>query len=94
MRAFAAKTEIVTTTGQHIRYVPAAMAAAMVSSGHAAIHNGNGKVKAIRLTQPATTHGRMIGPASDGWMTPKFTRRVRSDDHRLVWWEHHPRATY
>ena len=31
------------------------------SSGHAAIHNGNGKVKAIRLTQPATTHGHMIG---------------------------------
>ena len=39
MRVYAAKTEVVTTTGQHIRYVPAAMAASMVSAGHAAIHS-------------------------------------------------------
>jgi hypothetical protein len=94
MRVYAAKVELQGGNGAHLRYIPGQLAASMVSSGHAAIARQNGRVKAVKLLTTATTHLHRIGEPSDGWMTPPFTRRVRSDDHRLVWWEHHPRATY
>ena len=55
------------------------MAAAMVAAGHAVVENANGEVKSVRLIETAAARARMIGPPSGGWMTPKFTRRVRSD---------------
>jgi hypothetical protein len=69
------------------------MAKAMVNAGSAEIANENGKVKSIRLIATATSFARRIGeptPASLGGV--RFTRRVRSDDHALWWWEHHPRC--
>jgi hypothetical protein len=65
----------------------------MVAAGRAEVANANGRVKSIRSTQPAVSLVRRRGeptPASLGGV--RFTGRVRSDDHALVWWEHHPRG--
>ena len=78
-----------------MRYLPAPLAKAMVDAGSAEVANSNGRVKSIRLLETAATHLHRIGEPSDGRATGvRFTRRVRSDDHALVWWEHHPRCTY
>jgi hypothetical protein len=55
--------------------------------------NSNGKARSIRLLETARTHLQRVGPPGDGAATGvRFTRRVRSDDHALVWWEFHPHS--
>jgi hypothetical protein len=68
----------------------------MISAETAEISNANGKVRSIRLVKTATAHAARIGEATTPTGPPsvRFARRVRSDDHALVWWEHHPRSTY
>jgi len=95
LRGYAVKIELVTASGDHIRYIAGPMAKAMVASGAATIHNSNGRVKSIKLAQPAASFARRIGEASPPSISsPRFVRRVRSDDHALWWYEHHPRCTY
>jgi hypothetical protein len=44
--------------------------------------------------QPASSFAQRIGePSGNGLGGVGFTRRVRSDNHAVWWWEHHPRAT-
>jgi hypothetical protein len=65
----------------------------MCAAGHAEIAHQNGRVRSVRLVTAATSHARMIGPpTATGLGGVRFTRRVRSDDHAFVWWEHHPRS--
>ena len=91
--ALLVKAELLTSSGEHIRYLPGPMAKAMVDAGSAEIAHQNGRVKSIRLVKAASSHAQLIGPPSDGRATGvRFTRRVRSDDHALMWWEHHPRS--
>jgi hypothetical protein len=93
VRVYAVKTELLNASGDHLRYVPGAMAKAMVAAAHAEVASQNGKVKSIRLVTTASTHAQMTGPPSAPTIgSVRFTRRVRSDDHALVWWEHHPRC--
>ena len=67
----------------------------VVTTGSAEVRDMNGKVKAIRLVATAASHAVRIGEPSDGRACGvRFTRHIRSDDHALIWWEHHPRATY
>jgi hypothetical protein len=96
LRGFAVKTELVTSAGDHVRYVPAELARALVAAGYAEIHNANGKVKAIRLLTAATTHACRIGDASVPMGPPacRFTRWVRLEQSATRVIEHHPRCTY
>ena len=64
MRGFAGKIESVGPIGEHLRYVPGELARSMVEANVAEIHNQNGKVRAIRLTQSADTHAQRVGPPS------------------------------
>jgi hypothetical protein len=86
--------EVVGADNQHVRYVPGPLAEAMVKGATAVIAHQNGRVRSIRLVAAASTHAQVIGPPTGTWVAPPFTRRVRSDDHAHVWWEHHPRSTY
>jgi hypothetical protein len=94
LRVYAVKTELVSTTGQHVRYVPGPMAQALVAAGHAEIAHQNGRVKAVKLLATAATHARMIGPPTDGLPSGvRFTRWVRLDGSATRVVEHHRRAT-
>jgi hypothetical protein len=56
------KSELATSSGEHIRYLPGPMAASMVVAGAAEVHNANGKIKSVRLVpQPL----QRIGEPSD-----------------------------
>ncbi len=92
MRRYAAKTALVTTSGAHIRYIPAALAKAMVDAGTAAVEHSNGKVRSIKLLQCAASHLVRIGEPSDAtWRSPKFVTREKLDCGGVVW-RHHPRC--
>ena len=93
MRAFASRCELLTYGGDHLRYVHAEFARAMVAAGGAEIAHQNGKVKSIRLLQCAATHLVRIGEPTGRWGGVRFHRRVNLDcGARII--EHHPRATY
>jgi hypothetical protein len=93
LRVFMVKTELVDAHGDHLRYVPGALARAMVNAGAAEVSNANGKVKAIRLVECARTHARLIGPPTDGSKPPPFSVREKLDGGHVVW-RHHARCTY
>jgi len=92
--AFHQRVAVVSATGNHLRYVPGAMAGAMVLGGAArADVSGGGRIRAIVLARPADTHAQRIGPASDPAIGGvKFYRWRRLDTARII--EHHPRCTY
>jgi hypothetical protein len=92
-RAFAPKTEILTASGEHLRFVHGELARAMVAAGSAAIENANGKIKSVRLIQTAASFAERTGnPSPANIAGIRFSRRVRSENHALVWWEFHPRS--
>lgn len=94
MRAFAAKCEVLAPGGDHVRFVPGRLAAAMVSGGTAAVANANGKVKSVRLVECAQTHAQRIGePAASALLGTRFVVREQLDGGGVIW-RHHPRATY
>jgi len=93
MRAYAPRTELVTASGWHLRYLPGPLAAAMVKSGAAEAANSNGRVRSVRLVAAASTHARMIGPPTGDWGAPPFCVREKLDGGFLVW-RHHPRCAY
>ena len=66
LRPFAPKVELLTGQGSHIRYVPAQVAEAMVTGGSAAPAPTPGRIKAITLTQAASTSAVRTGPPSEG----------------------------
>jgi hypothetical protein len=89
------KTELVDAHGDHLRWLPGPMAKAMVSAGHAEIHNSNGKVKSIRLVAAAATHATRIGePSPPNIWGAHFTRLERIDGSASRVYQHHPRCTY
>jgi hypothetical protein len=99
MVAFQPKAAIVNYAGDHVRYVPAAMAHAMVASGTAAPQTGAGNVRAVSLTRPASIFAERIGEptalrvcASIGGSTWSSPHRAWSNITRrlaLVYCAHH-----
>jgi hypothetical protein len=61
----------------------------------AAIAEGNGKVKSIKLLETAATHAQMIGPPGEGRAGGvRFYRREVLEGIGTRIWQHHPRCTY
>jgi hypothetical protein len=83
-----------TTTGEHLRYVPSAMAQALVVTGAASLDQSVGRVRGILLSRPAASFAQRIGPPTDGGLSVRFTRWQRLDDSACRVIEHHPRCTY
>jgi hypothetical protein len=95
LRGYSPRTEVVSPSGGHVRWIPAALAEAMVQAGGAAIHNQNGKVRSIRLLETAASHAHRIGEASDysALSGTKFVVREKLDCGATVW-KHHPRCLW
>jgi hypothetical protein len=92
VRRFHSKCELLDTSGQHLRYVTAAVASAMVDAEHAIVHNQNGKVRSIKLVECAATAATRIGAPTGECRGVKFAVREKLDSGSVVW-THHPRAT-
>jgi hypothetical protein len=93
LRGFARSVELVNEAGDHIRYLPGELARALIATERAAVHNQNGRVKAIRLLECAATHAQRIGEPTGTRLGVRFAVRERLDSGSTVW-KHHPRCTY
>jgi hypothetical protein len=78
--------------GDHVRYVPAAMARAMVAGGTAAPQDGSGRVRAVSLTGPASLCAARIGEATGRATGVRFYRWVQLGHSASRVVEHHPRC--
>jgi hypothetical protein len=79
-------------TGDHLRHVPADLAAHLVATGVAEIAHANGRVKSIRLTASIESQVQRIGEPikPTGPTSVRFIRKVQTEAG--TYWEHHPRA--
>lgn len=94
LRTYAPRVMLLRPDGFFIRSVPAALAREMVAAGEAAISEGNGRIKAIRLIRTAETTTQRLGPPSPPSIGGvSFIRRLKLDTGHVVW-EHHPRALW
>jgi hypothetical protein len=91
LRLFAPKIELLTAAGNHLRFVPAELARAMVANGTAEAINARGKVRSIRLSQPAAHFAERIGEPTARWCGPPFAVREKLDCGYVIW-RHHPRS--
>jgi len=92
--AFHQRVAVVSTRGDHIRYVHGAMATALVSSGAASRDVGEGRVRQITL-QPTEFYAQRIGnPTGSSFGGVRFTRWTRLDASAVRVLEHHPRCLY
>jgi hypothetical protein len=94
LRAFAGRVELLGGDGSHVRFVPGSLAKSMVTAGSAEISNANGKIKAVKLTMPASGFAQRIGPAQGRAVGVRFTRLVHLEESASRVWEFHPRSTY
>jgi hypothetical protein len=93
VRRYCPRVALESSTGWHIRYVPAELARALVDAGQAEIAHQNGRIRSIRLVVTAATHARMIGPPGEGRASGlRFYRWVRLEESATCIVEHHPRS--
>jgi hypothetical protein len=88
------RVALTSITGDHIRYVPGALAGAMVAGG-SALAVGPGKVRTVALVGVASTLAHRIGepsPPTPGGTKFYRWRRLDASASRII--EHHPRCTY
>jgi hypothetical protein len=75
-----------------VRYVPGAMAEALVTGGSAAAKSSTGRVREVALTRTAEHNAQRIGEASAPNFGTRFYRRVNLDTSASRIFEHHPRS--
>ncbi len=94
LRVYAPRVELQNAAGGCVRHIPGPLAKAMIAAGAATVEHGNGRIRAIKLVESASTHlHRIGGPSTDTWHSPPFATREKLDNGFVVW-KHHPRATY
>jgi len=96
MITFHQRVALVSSQGDHIRYIHSSMASAMVLGGGAQIPPPSaGRVRSITLNRTAELMAHRVGPPSEpGISSPKFFRSVRLDQSASRVFEHHPRCLY
>jgi len=92
--SFHPRVAITSSAGAHIRYVPAALADAMVAGGNAIPAPTPGKVRSVSLARSAASHAHRIGEPSGHNLGVRFYRWLRLDASASRIIEHHPRCTY
>lgn len=92
--SFQPRVAILNTNGDHVRYVPAALARAMVAGGSAALVPGGGRVRAVSLTRTAAIFAHRIGEPTGRAMGVRFYRWVHLEQSASRIVEHHPRCLY
>jgi hypothetical protein len=93
LRRFHARVALLALNGDHVRFIPGGLAFTMVESGAAAISEGNGKIRSVRLLEAASSHALRIGPPSEWSLGVRFAVREKLDCGAVVW-RHHARATF
>jgi hypothetical protein len=84
-----------TTAGEHLRYVPSAIAQALVVTGAASPDNSVGRVRGVFIARPTSAFAQRIGPPSESTsMGVRFTRWQRLDASACRIIQHHPRCFY
>lgn len=92
---FSQRVSITSSTGNHIRYIPAALAGAMVAGGSALPATSQGKIREVALVSAASSHAQRTGePSSAQAPGIRFFRWVRLDRSASRIVEHHPRCLY
>ena len=92
--SFYPRVAITNKLGNHVRYVPGALAGAMALDG-AALPVGMGKCREVTLVRIASTHAQRIGePSTPGLGGVRFVRWQRLDSSASRVMEHHPRCLY
>jgi hypothetical protein len=92
--AYAPKVAVLNRAGDHVRYVPAAAARALVSGGSAEAQASAGRVRAVSLVRTAEYCARRIGDPTGRATGVRFYRWVHLDKSASRIVEHHPRCTY
>jgi hypothetical protein len=92
--AFHSRVAITSMMGQHIRYVPSALASAMIRSGAALPDQAAGRIRTVVLVSTASMSAVRIGEPSQPSLGVRFTRWRRLDESASRIIEHHPRCTY
>jgi hypothetical protein len=92
--AFHQRVAVVSSRGDHIRYVHSAMATALVSGGAAQQPDPTGgRVRSITLACSPVLQ-RIGEPTGSSFGGVKFTRWKRLDESAVRIIEHHPRCLY
>jgi hypothetical protein len=92
---FHPRVSITSSNGDHIRYVPGALAGAMVQAGSATPRPTIGRVSSVALARTAATCAHRIGEPTAGIsLGVRFTRWLRLDASASRIIEHHPRCMY
>jgi hypothetical protein len=88
MRRYQRKVELLSTSGEHLRWLPSAMASALVDAEHASVASLNGKIKSIRLLQCAQNSAQRTGEASVPVYGTRFVVREKLDSGHVIWQFH------
>jgi hypothetical protein len=95
MNGYARKVALVTANGEHLRWVPAAFAAALVENNGAYASETKGRCREIFIARPVSSYASRIGNASTGFPAGvRFHRWRRLDESASRIVEHHPRCLY
>jgi hypothetical protein len=79
--------------GVHVRFIPRALAEAMIRGGSATPQKSVGKIRVIVLVRTAATSAHRVGDATPGHsFGVRFTRWITIGQSRVI--EHHPRCLY
>jgi hypothetical protein len=93
-RVFHQRVALMSHAGDHIRYVPSALASALVTGGAARADGSAGRVRSVVLARSAESQAQRIGPPTDGGLSQRFYRWTRLDESASRIIEHHPRCMY
>lgn len=93
-RSFHNKVAVLSTAGNHVRFVPGALARALVQGQTARPQATAGKVREVVLTQTPAQVAQRIGEPEGRATGVRFTRVVHLEESASRIIEHHPRCTY
>jgi hypothetical protein len=86
-----ARVAVISPDGNALIHVPGEAARILVDAGTCIPQKSGGRIRAVAITAPASTHAVRIGEASPPSICgTKFYRWTRLSTSRIV--EHHPRA--
>jgi hypothetical protein len=85
VRRFSGKVDVVGSNGEHVRYVPAELARAMVEAENAVIDERSGCIRSIKLIQTAQTHALRLGEPTGGLHGVRFAVKEKLDSGHVIW---------
>lgn len=94
MMRFPSRVALLARSGEHVRYIPGALADALVASGAAATPTVVGRVREISLVTSASAYAQRIGEPTGRAVGVRFTRWQHLDTIGMRVIEHHPRCLY